>query len=113
MSSSPSIDPKNSTREQLLELVLARNEYSPEEFAVLRRMNKSELALILATAIKSASASASAASSSLPPPKSARTLCESDLPGTTVELRRLAVQRGVANASTLTKKQTVCGVGSG
>jgi len=36
---------------------------------------------------------------------SAQTLCESNMPGTTSELRRLATQRGIAHASTLTKKQ--------
>jgi len=47
---SASIDPKNFTREQLLELVHARIAYSPAESTILDRMNKSKLALILATA---------------------------------------------------------------
>jgi len=105
MSAPPRIDPKNFTREQLLELVRERKVNSAADYALLTRMNKSELALILNT-VSSAVAAASSSSVAPPPPsKSARTLCESDLPGTTIELRRLAVQRNVAHASTLTKKQ--------
>jgi len=94
---SSSIDPKNFTRDQLVALVRARVVYSPAQLAVVSGLNKSQLALMLDTATATATA--------LSAPKSARTLCESDLPGTTSELRRLAVQRGIAKASTLTKKQ--------
>jgi len=91
-----SVDPK----EQLVALFRARIAYSPAQLDVLSSMNRSQLALMLDT-----TTAAVAAVASTPAPKSARTLCESDLPGTTIELRRLAVQRGIARASTLTKKQ--------
>jgi len=105
-SSAAEIYPDDFTRNQLLEMFRSRvSSSSPySRSAALASMNKAQLALLL-NASASSSSSSAAAASSVPAPPSAKTLCESNLPGTTSELRRLAVQRGVAHASTLTKQQ--------
>ena len=103
------IDPDDYTRAQLLEMVRSRAAYSHARSMALSGMTKEQLVLLLNASSSppaaSTASSFSSSSSSSSPPLSTKTLCESDLPGTTRELRRLASQRGVANSSTLTKQQ--------
>jgi hypothetical protein len=110
LASTDAIDPDRYTREQLLQMIQSRADYRLDHASALLRMNKSALAIQVRAPLPELAAAAATEEeeskqevASVAP--SQVSLCASDQVGTTRQLRRLAQERGIANASTLTKKQ--------